>query len=99
MAILHVICVLLFMNIPGKNCANVYTWKYHRCVNVKSGKIVVLLKIFLNESTDDCVVNLSPNFISFSIQVNNDTVHMSYHFGCHRNHLGGNTCVTIVTKL
>ena len=63
--------------------------RHHRCVKVKSGKIVVLLKIFLNKATSDCFVNLSPIVTIFSIQVNNYIVHISHHFGCHGNHLVG----------
>ena len=66
---------------------------------VKSGKIVILLKIFLNKATSDCFINLSPIFTIFSIPVDNDTVYMSHHFGCHGNHFGWNLCVTIVTQL
>ena len=62
------------------------------CVKVKSGKIVVLLKIILNQSTSDCFVNLSRIFTIFSIHINNDTVHMLYNFGCHGNHFGRNLC-------
>ena len=57
----------------------------HRCIKVKSGKIVVLLKIFLNKATFACFVNLSPIFLIFS---NNDIVHMSHQFGCHRHYFG-----------
>ena len=71
----------------------------HRCVKVKSGKIVPLLKIFLNIAASDCFVSLTPIFTIFSIQVQNDIVHMSHHFGCHGNLFGMNVCVTIVTKL
>ena len=71
----------------------------HMCVKVKSCKIVVLLKIFLNKATSDYFVNLSPIFTIFSILVNNGIVHMSHHFGCHGYHCGRNLCVTIVTKL
>ena len=71
----------------------------HRCVKVKSGKIVVLLKIFLKKAISDCFINLSPIFTIFSILINNVIVDMSYDFGCHGNHFGGNLCVTIVTKL
>ena len=42
---------------------------------------------------------VSPIFTIFRILVNNDSVHLSYHYGCHRNHFGGNVCVTIDTKV
>ena len=71
----------------------------HMCVKVKSGIIVVLLKIFQNEATSDCFVNLSPILSLFSTQFNNDIVHMLHNFGCYGNHFGGNVCVTIVTNL
>ena len=67
------------------------------CVEVKSGKILVLLKIILHKSTFDCFVNLSLVLNIFSIQVNNNIVHMSHHFGCHINHFGENLCVIIAT--
>ena len=68
-------------------------------IKAKSVQIVVLLNIFLNKGTSDSFVNLSPIFTIFRMPVNNYTVHMSYHFGCHGNHFGGNLCVTIDTKL
>ena len=55
----------------------------HRCVTVKSGKIILLQKIFPNKATSACFVNLSPIFTIFNILVNNDIVHRSHHFGCH----------------
>ena len=39
----------------------------HRCVKVKLGKIIVVLNIFLNKTTFDCFINLSPLFTIFSI--------------------------------
>ena len=43
--------------------------KPHKCVKVKSGKIVVLMKIFLNKATSYCFINLQPIFTIFSILV------------------------------
>ena len=60
----------------------------HQHYQNESGQIVVLLNIFLNKGTSDCVINLSPFFTIFSIPVNNDTVRMSHHFGCHGHHFG-----------
>ena len=62
----------------------------------KSGQILVLLKIFLNTGL---FRQYKPNLTIFSIPVNNDTVNMSQHFGCQGNHLGGDLCITIDTKL
>ena len=67
----------------------------HRCVKVKSGIIIFVLKIFLNEATSDYFINLCQIFTIFRILVNYDNVHMSHHFGCHGNHFGKNVCVTI----
>ena len=61
---------------------------------VISGKIGVLLKIFLNKASSDYFVNLSPVFTIFSILVNNDIVHMSHNFGCQGSHFVENLCVT-----
>ena len=51
------------------------------------------------QGSSDCFVNLSPIFTIFSFPVNNDTVQMSHHFGCHGNYFGRSLCVTIDTKL
>ena len=59
------------------------------------GKITVLLKILLTNTTSDCsFVNLSPIF-TFSILVNNDIVDMSHGIGCNGTHFSGKLCVTI----
>ena len=71
----------------------------HRCVKVKSGKIVVELKLLLNKTSLCRFINLSPSYIIFSIPVNNDKGHMSYRCGWHGHNFGGNWCFTIDTKL
>ena len=59
-----------------------FTWfqicMMHRCVKVKPGKSVVLLKIVLNKATSDCFVNISPIFTILYILANSDIVHISY---------------------
>ena len=72
---------------------------HHRGVKVKSGTIVVVLKIFIYKATSDCFINLSRIVFIFCILANNNIVHMSHHFGCHGNHFDGNLFVTIDTKL
>ena len=68
-----------------------------RCVKVKLGKIVILLKIFANIlATSDCFVNLCPIFPIFIILVNNDIVHMSHNLGCLGTHFGGNLCAIYI---
>ena len=56
-----------------------YLWPtcMHRCFKVKSGKIAVLLKIFLNKGISDSCINLSPIFTIFSILVNGDKIHVT----------------------
>ena len=81
------------------NCAFIQVTCVHRYGKVKLGKIVLLLKIFLNKATSDCFVNLSPIFTIFNIMVNDDVVHISHHFGCHENYFGMNLCVSMVNKL
>ena len=49
--------------------------KDHRYVKVKSGKIVALVKIFLNKAT--LTILLRPIFTIFSILVNHDIIHVT----------------------
>ena len=52
----------------------------HTYVKVRSGKVGVLLKVFLNKATSDRFVNLSPIFTMFSIPVKIYLIHMSHRF-------------------
>ena len=63
--------------ISGTAFRQVAKWvRIHRYVKVKSDKMGVLLKIFLNKSTSDCFHNLSPIFTIFRILFNNDIDHI-----------------------
>ena len=83
-----------------------HTWVVHKTLHLelasinisKSGKSVVLLKIFLNKANSNCFINLRPIFIIFNVPVSNDVVHISCNFGCHGHHLGRTLCVTIIIK-
>ena len=56
----------------------IFSHHSHMYVKVKSGKIAMLLTIFLNKATSDCFVNLGPMLTIFRIPVNNDIVYVTY---------------------
>ena len=68
----------------------------HRYVKIKSGKITVLLKIFLNNATCDGFINLSPIFTILKYYGHQNIVHVSHNLGFHGKCFG---VIPIVIKL